>query len=95
MTDENFVTDDNYNDHSDNEDEVDQENVNSDEEDGIYIDPWDKEPPLCTDVPFEETVQGTAQLDKHHQKSFELYSWVQDHNVSCDAYTSLLSMLNE
>ncbi|KAG2209615.1 hypothetical protein INT45_009870, partial [Circinella minor] len=109
MTDEDFATDDNYNDHSDNEDEVDQENVpeqqhivvgatdqvNSDEEDGIYIDPWDKEPPLCTDVPFEETVWGTTQLDKHHQKSFELYSWVQDHNVSRDAYTSLLSMLNE
>ncbi|KAG2213007.1 hypothetical protein INT45_000059 [Circinella minor] len=87
MTDEDFATDDNYNDHSDNEDEVDQKNVpeqqhivvgatdqvNSNEEGGIYIDPWDKEPPLHTDVPFEET----------------------DHNVSRDAYTSLLSMLNE
>ena len=103
--DDDFATDDNYSDHSDNEDDDDQGNglrqeaiaieaMGNDEEGGLYVDPWDKEPPLRSDVPFEETVQGSSPLDKHHQKSFELYSWIQEHNVSRDAYTSLLSMLN-
>ena len=88
--DDDFATDDNYNNHSDNEDDNGQGNapgqeavavegmdqVYVDEEEGLYVDPWDKEPLLCTGIPFEEMVQGTVPLDKHEKKSFELYSWI-------------------
>ncbi|KAI7847413.1 hypothetical protein BDC45DRAFT_575875 [Circinella umbellata] len=84
--DDDFATDDNYNDHSDNEDDNDEENASGqeavtvegvdqmyvDEEEGLYVDPWNKEPPLCTGIPFEEIVQGTVPLDKYEKKSFEL-----------------------
>ncbi|KAG2216521.1 hypothetical protein INT45_002655 [Circinella minor] len=90
IDDDDFAMDNNYNDNSDNENDDGQRNtseqeviaveamdqVDNDEEEGLYVDPWDKEPLLCTDIPFEEMVQGTVPLDKHEKKSFELYSWI-------------------
>ncbi|KAI9243132.1 hypothetical protein BDA99DRAFT_566857 [Phascolomyces articulosus] len=47
-----------------------------------YIDLWDKEAPLQTDVPIVETVYPAVQLPKHEKMSYELYCWIQQFNIS-------------
>ena len=59
------------------------------------FDPWDKEPPLPTNVPIVENVYPFTELPKHEQKSYELYSWIQQFNISREAYVTLLAMLNK
>ncbi|KAG2207259.1 hypothetical protein INT45_003048, partial [Circinella minor] len=94
------VTDDNYVD-----DDVDEQipSAYQEESEGIedeesvaeYVDPWDKEPPLPTNVPIVENVYPFTELPKHEQKSYELYSWIQQFNISREAYVTLLAMLNK
>ena len=39
-----------------------------------YVDPWDREPPLPTDIPIVQNVRPPAVLSNHVHMSFELYS---------------------
>ncbi|KAG2223175.1 hypothetical protein INT45_011521 [Circinella minor] len=93
------MTDDNYMDDDDEPGPSDLHKVsdgNEDEESmNEYVDPWDKEPPLPTNVPIVENVYHFTKLPKHEQKSYELYSWIQQFNISCEAYVTLLAMLNK
>ncbi|KAI9247955.1 hypothetical protein BDA99DRAFT_542685 [Phascolomyces articulosus] len=100
--------DDNYtdndsaeSDHDSDEDEAPMDHIDpmlqepANEETLKYIDPWDKEAPLQTDVPIIETVYPAAQLLKHEKMSYELYCWIQQFNISREAYVALLLMLNK
>ncbi|KAG2214170.1 hypothetical protein INT45_008584 [Circinella minor] len=94
------MTDDNYMDDDDNEPgpsdlhEV-SDGIEDEESMNEYVDLWDKEPPLPTNVPIVENVYPFTDLPKHKQKSYELYSWIQQFNISREAYVTLLAMLNK
>ncbi|KAI7849599.1 hypothetical protein BDC45DRAFT_593635 [Circinella umbellata] len=100
--DDDNVTDDNYMDDDNDDDEPGpsdlqevSESIEDEESIDEYVDPWDNEPSLPTNVPIVETVYHFTELPKHAQKSYELYAWIQQFNISRDAYGTLLKMLNK
>ena len=100
--DDDNVTDDNYMDDDNDDDEpgpsdLQEVSESSEDEESIdeYVDPWDNEPSLPTNVPIVETVYDFTELPKHAQKSYELYAWIQQFNISRDAYGTLLKILNK
>ena len=98
-----YQTDDNYTDADEDEDEeayydirleqnIDHRNTPEVVE---YVDPWDNQPTLQTDQCIEYTEHGPMPLDSHEKKSYELYSWAQQQNISRFAYEELLKLLNK
>ncbi|KAG2219658.1 hypothetical protein INT45_012359 [Circinella minor] len=61
----------------------------------IYVDAWDLESPLFTNSPIIESVGAPLTLEDHERKSYDLYGWVEENNVSRTGYNSLLLMLNK
>ena len=100
--DDDFLTDDNYTDAGEDEEGVhydigsgqndDQRNAPAIVE---YVDPWDEQPALETGQCIEYTEHSPMPLDGHEKKSYELYSWAQQQNISRFAYEELLKLLNK
>ncbi|KAG2217107.1 hypothetical protein INT45_006673 [Circinella minor] len=60
-----------------------------------YVDPWTLKMPPCTIVPIDYIEYGQAPLDTHEEISFEIYSWIQEHNVSRAGHEDLIKLLNK
>ena len=101
--DDDYPTDENYTDAGEDEDEAGYDDIGLEQSidhrntpDVVeYVDPWDKQPTLQTDQCIEYTEHGTIPLDSHEKKSYELYSWAQQQNISRFAYEELLKLLNK
>ncbi|KAG2226021.1 hypothetical protein INT45_002487 [Circinella minor] len=96
-----YPTDDNYTDAGEDEEAYDdiglEQTIDYRNTPDIveYVDPWDKQPTLQTDQCIEYTEHGPMPLDSHEKKSYELYSWAQQQNISRFAYEELLKLLNK
>ncbi|KAG2215024.1 hypothetical protein INT45_000035 [Circinella minor] len=60
-----------------------------------YVDAWENEPPLCTNEPIAYTEYAPVPLDNHEKKSFQIYCWIQENNISRGAYEELVKLLNK
>ena len=97
-TDENYESDEEENDDDDQEESFETgQHVDEFYRDveGNYVDPWTLEIPPCTTVPIEYIEYGQAPLDPHKEISFEIYSWIQEHNVSRAGHEDLIKLLNK
>ena len=74
---------------------VQEDTVMEEGEPSAYVDPWEKEPPLPINTPIVQTIHPAIPLQNHVHMSYELYSWVQQQNVSRGAYDALLLLLNK
>ena len=74
---------------------VGEDTVMGEGEPPAYVDPWEKEPPLPIDTPIIQTIRPAIPLQNYVHMSYELYSWVQQQNVSRGAYEALLLLLNK
>ena len=60
-----------------------------------YVDAWENEPPLCTNEPITYTEYAPVPLDNHEHKSFQIYCWIKENNISRGAYEELVKLLNK
>ncbi|KAG2211489.1 hypothetical protein INT45_002783 [Circinella minor] len=60
-----------------------------------YVDAWENEPTLCTNEPIMYTEYAPVPLDNHEYKSFQIYCWIQENNISRGAYEELVKLLNK
>ncbi|KAI7855204.1 hypothetical protein BDC45DRAFT_568545 [Circinella umbellata] len=60
-----------------------------------YVDAWKNEPPLCTNEPITYTEYALVPWDNHEHKSFQIYCWIQENNISRGAYEELVKLLNK